>query len=578
MRRRARCLLTFGACLALAGGSTVRAADAVSIQKAIEKGAVWLQQNFNSISSSGENGLATLAIVKANVPTNSPAITGGVQRIVEKCKTGEYVPPTNHIYEAGVDINVLADVDSQQYLPQIQMIADYLLAQQLPNGGWDYPTGRQGHGDTSVTQYALLGLWAASRAGVEIPPTAWDQALAWHIASQNQDGGFPYVPGTQDGYDHGGSSLNLTLACLGSMLIAARHNYPGRADSLAQLLDLKEDRAAARQQNRFGVLEAVDLSKTPEAIAASAGPARPTADITRVKQAVQRAYGWCVPRAGPTSAFYPHYYYYTLERAGSLADVKQFGRFDWYETCADDLLSKQKPDGSWTITTHAYQDVSFVVLFLSRSTGKLLRRTIAPDPVGGGLLAGGRGLPDSLKPGAAAAASGAAAKNATPLDQLLAALENPGAVDIDDVQEAIVEQVQIGDRRALIGQKDALVRYVQHPNAEVRRTAVWALGRTDDLRLARHLLQSLGDSDLGVLVEARNALCWLSRKPRGLGETDGPYDGLPEDASAEQKQAALAKWHADLVQLWGKWYLDNRPYADRGDEFEAELRQKIGYN
>jgi DNA-binding response OmpR family regulator len=55
------------------------------------------------------------------------------------------------------------------YVAELTAIAAYIEGMQLPNGGWDYPAGTRGGttGDTSVVQYALLGLWAATRSGVQ---------------------------------------------------------------------------------------------------------------------------------------------------------------------------------------------------------------------------------------------------------------------------------------------------------------------------------------------------------------------------------------------------------------------------
>jgi HEAT repeat protein len=547
----------------------------VRVQQAIAKAAGYLEANLKNEPNEGVRALAALALVKSNVPVSSPALQGAIQEVLNRVTNGEYKPGSHHVYQAGVEATLLADANAAVFRPQIEAIAKYIMAQQLPNGGWDYPAGRQGHGDTSVTQYACLGLWAAARAGVEIPVNVWDQAIAWHLATPNPDGGFRYVPGTEEGAERGGSSINLTLAALGSMLICARHTFPGRADSLAQLLGLKEERSTT-QRDRFGVLEQVDLTRVKEAAAegGAPGPTNSVTSIEQFKQVVQRAFGWASGRVGPTKgdAHYAVYYYYTLERAGALADIEQFGRFTWFDGCANELIPKQAADGHWSISTFNVRDTAFVTLFLTRSTGKILRPTRPPDPIGGGLAKGHRGGLDDI---GSIGRDGTTQKSLGALDDLLKLLETPGDVDLQDVQEQIVEQVQISDRKALIGQKELLVRYARHPNAEVRRTAIWALGRTDDFSLAKLLIGALDDPDLGVLIEARNALCWLARKPNGLGETANPHENLPENATEEQKLAATATWHADLVRKWGTWYLQNRPYADRGDEFEAELLQKI---
>ncbi|MCA9098773.1 MAG: HEAT repeat domain-containing protein, partial [Planctomycetaceae bacterium] len=161
------------------------------------------------------------------------------------------------------------------------------------------------------------------------------------------------------------------------------------------------------------------------------------------------------------------------------------------------------------------------------------------------------------------------------LEELLASLQSSGEISLDDVQNQLVEQIQLGDRNELIGQKDQLIKLIQHPSAEIRRTAVWALGRSNDFSAAKYLIDALSDQDLGVIIEARSALCWLARKPTGFGLAPDPLEDLPDNATDQQKKDAISSWHKDLVVTWGNWYLDNRPFADRGDDFEANFRAKL---
>jgi HEAT repeat protein len=135
--------------------------------------------------------------------------------------------------------------------------------------------------------------------------------------------------------------------------------------------------------------------------------------------------------------------------------------------------------------------------------------------------------------------------------------------------------VQLGNKEDLIGQKDQLVKLIRHPHGEIRRTAAWALGRTNDLHLARYLIDALEDPDLGVMMEAHASLCWLSRRFDGYGLPVNPLDELETDASDAEKNTAIRGWRVRARREWGNWYLRVRPYSDRGDEFEAQLRQRL---
>jgi tRNA splicing ligase len=83
----------------------------------------------------------------------------------------------------------------------------------------------------------------------------------------------------------------------------------------------------------------------------------------------------------------------------------------------------------------------------------------------------------------------------------------------------------------------------------VRRTAFWALGRTSDLRIAPLLIEGLNDANLDCMVEARNALNYLSKKVIPIELPDQPTDA--------QRKTAVAAWR--------KWYLSVRPYDERDD-------------
>ena len=49
-----------------------------------------------------------------------------------------------------------------------------------------------GNGDNSNSQFALLGLYEAERAGVPVPDTTWRMALDYWKQAQNNDGSFSY--------------------------------------------------------------------------------------------------------------------------------------------------------------------------------------------------------------------------------------------------------------------------------------------------------------------------------------------------------------------------------------------------
>jgi len=572
--------MSLAALLAVGVGDVQRlvAADAVRINQAIDRGAAFLRSKIGDASKTPEGALIALALLKSRTAPDSPEMQAMAAEIRSKIANGTYTPKGYHVYEAGADATVLADLGGEEYLPELQAIANYLISVRFSTGGWDYPENshhyRKTTGDTSVTQYACLGLWAAARAGVEIPTDVWNGAVNWTLSTQMPDGGFSYCPGTALGAFGGASDLNMTFAGLSVLLIAGRNLHPPQGDFLYNRRgpETGPEVPVVAADPELGVLQRVDIGKVedPAAPPVAAAPRANPVGLDRIRSGIARGRGWIETRYRPlndTGSHHPAYYFYTVERVGALANIKTIGNLDWYDASSAAALSTQQPDGSFTGGQHnsSAANTSFVLLFLAKSTAKTIGRTPEP-PVGGGLLTGGKGEPTEVV---------AQKKEPTPLDQLLASLQNPGSLDLGAAQSELVEQIQLGDKSQLVGQKEQLVKLIAHPHGEVRRTAAWALGRTNDLRLARHLVDALEDPDVGVMMEAHAGLSWLSRRFDGFGLPANPLDGLAESASEEERQTAIRGWRVRARREWGQWYLRVRPYSDRGDEFEAQLRQRL---
>ena len=258
-----------------------------------------------------------------------------------------------------------------------------------------------------------------------------------------------------------------------------------------------------QDQARFGVLKKVNLdppapveSKSPAPVEgkrrrAAAGPVKIVPFDNRSRGSARTGVaGPQLDRREPT--YFQYYYYYALERACTLAGAEQIGEHDWYDEISDGLLKQQKPDGSWSGMTPpgSSPNTAFVLLFLSRATAKLMKHHPDEKLFGGGLMIGGRGLPTNLSAVQAGADGIKVRKLDAPVDQLLSELENPQSAKVEAAQQAIVESVELGDREKLVGQKDRLARLARDPRVEVRRTAIWALGRCATIHEARFLVKA----------------------------------------------------------------------------------------
>lgn len=509
----------------------------------------------------GYHSLPAYALLTAGEPASLPQIAEAVTEVKKRITDGVYKPSnsSHHIYEAGVDAMLMESAGGDANYNELKAISDYIISKQGADGSWDYPS--RDVGDTSMGQYAALGLWAASRASVDIPKEVWDKAAMWHIRTQRKDGGFMYHPGIDKGAATGGnaSSINMTAGATGTLSIMQMQLYP---DSM------KPESEREIKKKAFGILEA----KQPDLAIGEAGPYQIQTKLSQLEEARRRGLGWATSRFLPVSPL-PHkiYYNYALERAAALNGQKLLGgKIDWFKVAGEGLLKIQNPDGSWNTFEGTHIGTSFAILFYIRPTQKAVAAQY-----GGGLLTGGRGLPTDL---AGADLSGGSVKEkrkpAGPLDELLTDLSKLDPDSIAEAQAAIVEKIQVGSREELLGELDRIRTLITHSDPELRRTAVWALGRSGDLKDANLLINALNDFNVDVLIEAYNSLSYLSRKIDGVGMDSNPYSELNEFPTQEQKNAAMAAWKKEALKRWGDWYLRVRPYAERNDIFELGLKKK----
>lgn len=531
---------------------------------ALRKGLAYLRKEIGGKNVHvGEKAFAAYTLLKGGDPVNSAEIQAGIQAVKGQIKNGTYTPadPQHHIYESGVSTMLLADAGGAANFEDVQAITKYIIEKQQPGGFWDYPSPDVG--DTSMAQYAVLGLWAAERLRVDIPTSVWDKAAAWHIRTQKPDGGWQYHPGKNVSNTTGGnnSTLNMTAGAAGTLAIIKNQLYPGARRKKARKTEDKKV---------FGVLEA----KVDPVVAQEIKNDKAQTSLGAIDSSINRGMGWMAGRYKPINTdqpAFPFYFTYALERTCALNEVgdKLAGRIDWFQTTGTALVQTQEPTGGWGKGTDSGKIPSacFACLFYIRPT-----KATVLEQYGAGMLAGGRGLPDNLADASVSGGKIKARKIESPLDQLLTDLSKLNPDQLEQTQNAIVEKVQLGSREELLGEIDRIRKLITHSNVDIRRTAIWALGRSGDLKDANLLINALEDNNVDVLVEAYNALCYLSRKISGVGISPNPFDDLPVDPTQAQKEAAVARWRQEALKGWTAWYLRVRPYAEKNDLFQLRFR------
>jgi hypothetical protein len=529
------------------------------VDQALKDSIAWLKINGTS-DGSAEGSLVGYALVKAGVSVQEPIIQKQLRAVLTKMETGAYGTngkPRHFIYEAGCDAMFLEAVDAVGYRVQLSYIGEFIVRNQQPTGSWFYPELPSGNaGDTSITQYAILGLWAIQRAGIDVPPETWGRAAKFLQSTQKENGRFSYHP-----YENIEPTASMTVAGLGTAMVLRIMLYSAVDDA---------PKAEPPSRRRFGVLEQAREPEDPQGEAKRKAAAAETITRDQFKTMISRGEAQvdAMFQLGLTGP-HPIYFLYGCERAGALKNSGVIGNVAWYDQGVDYLLQRQATSGAWRISGIYAGDVdtSFAILFLSRATKSIVPRARPPRKIAGGLLAGGRGLPTDLN------AVNVVDGNVKPVvpkgavDTLLTELEQPSEVTLAATPQQILEQINLDDPQALVGQIDRLRKLLNHPQPEVRQVVVWALARSGDYRMTPHLIALLDDPDVIVAWEASLGLCVLARMPGGItpeGKKE-PLPIAPPGAISGEADPTIKDWRALHRAAWDAWYQQVRPYDERDD-------------
>ena len=310
----------------------VKDVSAESVRQSVAQGVRFLKDQRSRNGSWAKKvgigdvtALATLALLNAGEDPKSPLIQGSLDYIESQMHEGNLTT-----YSAGLKIMVLAmaDPEGKRYRRDVQRTVDWLVEQQSRSGGWSYGMGGRGSGDSSNSQFAILGLHEASKMGIEIDQRVWERAQEYWKACFVAGGGFGYHPNDGKPYP------SMTCAGISSWIIVE--------ENLAKFRDLIDgDRAVCCDVvDRMGPVE-----KSIDRLGRNFG--------TRSRNGAQ------------------YYYLYALERAGRLSGQRFFGRHDWYRAGAQTIVSQQnRITGAWRGKTLGEEveviATSMALLFLAK--------------------------------------------------------------------------------------------------------------------------------------------------------------------------------------------------------------------
>jgi hypothetical protein len=341
-------------CLAGATAAPVYAQSDEEIAAARARGVKYLKEQQKGNGSwvfsghdVGITALCTIALIENGVPLNDPAVQKGYEYVKKNSNK------LKNTYDLSLVIVLYSRFGDRRDKPLIKSYAARLIAGQMDSGGWHYecpgpeidaekilrdpstgPKPKEGFGDNSCTQFAVLGLWVASRVGVNIDRTL-TRVEKRFTGNQADDGGWAYVATNKDGKAPSGDSMTgAGLFCL----------------AVAQASQIRD------------ALKSGKKTEGPEASGKSLLE-------SRVFDRGLKRTGDFVKGIGPGSG---RYFLWSVERVGVLLGLDKIGDTEWFKKGADALLKTQKEEGGWPTAwaeadKEGLSDTCFALLFLRKA-------------------------------------------------------------------------------------------------------------------------------------------------------------------------------------------------------------------
>ena len=326
------------------------------VERAIRDGVRFLKErqgadgswtDVDAAARTGTTSLATLALLTAGETPGSPTIGRALaflrQFSPEQLNSTYGISLQTMVFAAAAPVT-----DRKRILAGVEWLerGQIKVGDRMPwPGSWNYLTGQFHPGDNSNTQYALLGLNAASEAGLSIKPEVWALARAYFEVSQNRDGGWGYTP------RHRQSTASMTCAGISSLILAGSRRYEG-----LEFLQGEAIRECGKGGYNVNLIRGIDW----------------LANHFDVRQNFGNGGQW------------RYYYLYALERAGRLAGVRFFGQNDWYRLGAEEIVRAQnKLSGFWRGGGQENEIVatSFALLFLAKGRAPVLINKLSHPPI-----------------------------------------------------------------------------------------------------------------------------------------------------------------------------------------------------
>ncbi|MBN1911337.1 MAG: DUF4159 domain-containing protein [Pirellulales bacterium] len=290
----------------------------------------------------GLTSLCTLAMLNSGVGLDDPAVARAMNWLRSH--------RLNSTYAVSLQTMVFCKADPVRDIELIKRNVKRLeetqsISHDKPGrGGWAYPRHDV---DNSNSQFALLALHEAERAGAPVDDRTWQLAKVYWERAQNRDGSWGYREPMGPNRQEIGGTGSMTCAGIASMMIVNDEVHPPDAtvigDSIKCCNCTRRDDDNDRVERGLAWLERnFSISRNP----------------------------------GQTKNHWKFYYLYGVERVGRLSAQRFIGQHDWYREGADHLVNREIAGASYWIGEYLEKNdlvaTSFALLFLSKGRRPVL--------------------------------------------------------------------------------------------------------------------------------------------------------------------------------------------------------------
>ncbi|MBI3819089.1 MAG: hypothetical protein HY286_10395 [Planctomycetes bacterium] len=302
----------------------------------------------------GETALCAYTLLKCGIPASHPALQRAFAYLdgIEPAET----------YVVSCMLSAYEATGNPAYKAKIQQLSGILTGYN-ERGLWSYPNSwgspwraEKGLIDLSNTQFAVLGLRAAHKGGVDIPAALWKQIIESALKFQE-------IPRIMDA---SGSPKTDGTTTTGKIQVAGFSYRAG--------------------EGAYGSMTAAGICILKIALE-NVKSSLSSAQVRTVQNAIDSGVNWLAENftitSNPKKGDWVYYYLYGLERVGAFLKIDKIGEHDWYREGADWLISKQGNDGAWAESDHAEADTCFALLFLRRASAPIItgNDTLPPKDV-----------------------------------------------------------------------------------------------------------------------------------------------------------------------------------------------------